>query len=257
MISSRHHPLAESTSASRSHIVHDLFWRHIEHLIHRLAFGNYVHAGNKSRSLGCVEALLLLTEWHPRAVHAPQSADCCDSHEGPGLEIISRVNPGDIRDNTRTKWCEEVFEPAKRAERMSWMMLGIASSLAHELGIYDDPDGGLTDRGDSAAKQRLRRLLYLNVNQLSLTLGCGSFLPFGVSDIALNSITSIDSAYWEGEKVISMWIDLTSLLKMAKGMSSSTQAGVRDATHNGLLNHFQPLLGQWYQRFQEFKPKSA
>ena len=203
-----------------------------------------------------MEALLLLTEWQPRAVHAPQPSVCYDSQEGLGLEVIPRVHFSEGLDPTKIKWREEVFEPASRADRMSWMMLGIASSLAHELGVYDDADGKSSDLCDSAAKQRLRRLLYLNVNQLSLTMGCRSFLPSGVSDIALSSITTIDSAFWEGEKVISLWIDLTSLLKMAKGMSTSYRPGMRDGSYNSLLEHFQPLLGQWYQRFQDFKPKS-
>ena len=265
MISSRYHPLVGSRAASRSHYVHDSLWRHIQNLIHRLTFGGDVHLGSKSRTLGCVEALLLLTEWHPRALAFSQFSECDGGAYGapPPFEAPAdddqENKQSDGAGSTGTRWREEVLEPAKRADRMSWMMLGIASSLAHELGVYDEYEIGQSqsDSDELAAKQRLRRLLYLNMNQLALTLGCTSFLPPGVSNVATSpSAASVDDAFWEGEKLIHLWIDLTSLLKMVKGFSFSGRSSLKTGAYDGMLDHFQPLLNQWYGRFQSFVPVS-
>lgn len=204
-----------------------------------------------------MEALLLLTEWHPRALAFPQFSNCGDACEKPMFEDNKTREHYDSTGSSGTRWREELFEPAKRADRMSWMMLGIALSLAHELGVYDESQVDPSNSDNSVAKQRLRRLLYLNVNQLALTLGCTSFLPPGLSNSSLSSsITTTVDAFGEGEKLISLWIDLTSLLKMAKGLSFSNRSSLRAGAYDGLLDHLQPLLSQWFHQFQSFKPVS-
>lgn len=250
MISSRYHSLSLSRSASRSYFVHDCLWRDLEHRIHRLAFGSDIDPG--LRTPGCVRALLLLTEWHPRALQFPVNSTLYVSQDTPtGSHIRSRgrATPGTCEE---TRWREEVFDPAKRADRMSWMMLGMANSLSHELEVQNETDTSLLY--DSAVeRQRIRRLLCLHVNQLALTLGCNSFLPFEGANITLDTST-FDLIDFEGEKEISLWLDLTSLSKMAKSVAISGRSSRGRGSCNNLLDDLQPLLNQWFQRFQDFQP---
>jgi len=69
MISSRHHTLPGPQGTSRGCFIHDRFWKHCQHLITRLLFGQEKGSTAKIRTLGSIEALLLLSEWHPRALH--------------------------------------------------------------------------------------------------------------------------------------------------------------------------------------------
>lgn len=254
MISSRFHTLNGSRQASKSHLIHDCLWRHVRHLVSRLTFGDEVHGKSKSRTLGCIEALLLLTEWHPRALAFPQFSNYDDTNEGVPCDMDKNSSEQDSASLSQQRWREELFEPAKRADRMSWMMLGIASSLAHELGVYDESIANLHETEDPVAKNHIKRLLYLNVNQLALTLGCASFLPPGISNSLLSAASaSTDNELLEGEQLISLWIDLTSLLKMAKAMSFSGRSKLRAEAYDDLKHHINPLLKQWYHQFQSFK----
>jgi hypothetical protein len=93
----------------------------------------------QTRTIGTIEALLLLSEWHPRALHFPTASDGWDcelmvganNHTTEGLKILEG-------DTTSNRWLEDVIEPAKRSDRMSWMLMGCALSLAQELGLFED-----------------------------------------------------------------------------------------------------------------------
>ena len=244
MIASRYQPLLGTQTIGQSYHVHDLLWRHVQHLIQGLTFGDDVSSvPSNSASLGNVEALLLLTEWHPRAVAFP-------SNTAPPHMTFAKKDETGHAAKPRSRWHDELLGLAKRADRMSWMMLGIASSLSHELGVYNDDD-------ITVEKQRLRRLLYINVNQLALTLGCTSSLGPTMANTAVPSSTlavPAEAPFMESEKVISLWIDLTGLLKTVRTISFSYPGHLTCAAGEGVLDHFQLLLDQWFHRFQDFMP---
>lgn len=41
---------------------------------------------------------------------------------------------------SRTRWREDVIEPANRSDRMCWMVISCALSLGNELGVFDERD---------------------------------------------------------------------------------------------------------------------
>ncbi|KAF2106972.1 hypothetical protein BDV96DRAFT_311821 [Lophiotrema nucula] len=137
-ISSRYHSLPTAGGQSRGYIIHQRLWEHCQHLLMRIVLGMEKGSKAKTRTLGSIEALLLLTEWHPRAMHAPPSADGWDA------DVIfimkdKRDQNGNVADTiSRKRWTEDVIEPARRSDRMSWMVLGIINSLADELGLFDE-----------------------------------------------------------------------------------------------------------------------
>lgn len=212
MISSRYHILPGSGGLSRADYIHIRVWKHCEHLILRIAFGAEKYSKAKTRTLGSIQALLLMTEWQPRSLHFPPDGDGWDASLAPSIDDTFGI-PHRGEDVNLARWREEVFEPAKRSDRMSWMMIGLAVSLAHELGVYvgdtEDVDPG--SRDPPSVRLRIRRLLFLYVNQLASRLGCTSILPHSNSQLLSYSPPSPSLI---AIRRISQLASLTSLLNL-------------------------------------------
>lgn len=257
MISSRYHVLPGPGGASRADFIHMRLWKHCEHLIARITFGQEKYSIAKCRTLGSIKALLLMTEWHPRALHFPPELDGWDATLAPSMDDNFGV---DRHDNSHLhRWREDVFEPAKRSDRMSWMLLGLATTLAHELGVFEEPDpeDHLYKLGPET-RIRTQRMLFLYVNQLSLRIGCTSFLPQSLSLSLTAPMTSqSDAMTTDRDSFISQFIEITKLRKTTTEMFFPSKSATRQVMNSGryitLLEHFQPLIAQWYQKFTETK----
>lgn len=251
MISSRYHVLPGSGGASRGYFIHERFWQHCQHLITRLLFGQEKGSEAKLRSLGSIEALLLLSEWHPRALHFPPQIDGWDS------DLVLTESDNTASPHTRdppNTWFEQVLEPAKRSDRMSWMLLGCASSLAHELDVFGDNQqlSELRHNHEHAQKMRARRHLFVFINQLASRTGSTSMLP---QHLSLQGGKAAD--YSEADRgwniFIGAWTELTKLLKSFSEMvfpsSVFTKQLLRSGRYIGILDHFRPLLEQWHEKY--------
>src|ERR1700744_6377870 len=71
MISCRFHVLPGAGGTAKGYFLHNRLWKHCEHLILRIMLGQEKGTRTKARSLGSIEALLLISEWHPRSLHFP------------------------------------------------------------------------------------------------------------------------------------------------------------------------------------------
>lgn len=252
MLASRHHTLPGLGGASRSYYIHDRFFKHCQSLISRLVFGQEKGFLAKTRTVGSIEALLLLTEWHPRALHFPPEIDGWDSDLL--LTALDDSSAPALNGRPPNRWLEDVIEPARRSDRMSWMLLGCALSLAHELNIFDDGQETetMTRNNDTEAtlnldeRARTRRLLYVFMTQLSLRLGTMSMLPHNLPQIVGNRNTQRHAAW---QTFMLAWIELTKLLKSVSDLAfpskSFTQELFRSGRYVSLLEHFQLLLKQW------------
>ena len=257
MISSRYHVLPGPGGASRAEFIHMRLWKHCEYLIARITFGQEKYSTAKSRTLGSIKALLLMTEWHPRALHFPPEHDGWDASLAPSIDDNFGVDR--YEDNHLHRWREDVFEPAKRSDRMSWMLLGMATTLAHELGVFEEPDPE-DDRQKLSPETRIRtqRMLFLYVNQLSLRIGCTSFLPQNLSLSLTTPMSSqADPSTRDRDSFISQFIEITKLRKTTTEMFFPSKSATRQIMNSGryitLLEHFQPLIAQWYHRFTDTK----
>jgi hypothetical protein len=189
---------------SRSYLIHEKLWKYLQGMIDRMIFGQeqfgggFCGAGQQPgsdvnplsrkglRTLGTVESLMLLTEWHPRALHFPPGDDDDelvipdDPYEtGPKTDMLKGV--GDKRIDS---W----LEPCWRSDRMCWMLLGNAMTLAFEIGVFDDTGekefedanqhlSHATVKAYYRRKGHLRDLLIIYVTQTSGRLGLTSMLP--------------------------------------------------------------------------------
>lgn len=195
---------------SRSYLIHEKLWKYLQGMIDRMIYGQeqfgggFCGAGQQPgsdvnplsrkglRTLGTVESLMLLTEWHPRALHFP-----------PGDDDDELVTPDDLSDGNPTaingplsdlykgvggQRIDSWLEPCWRSDRMCWMLLGNAMSLAFEIGVFDDTSEAefeeanrhlshATVKAYFRRKNHLKDLLVIYVTQTSGRLGLSSMLP--------------------------------------------------------------------------------
>jgi len=252
-------PLPGPTGATRSAFIHGRLWKHVEHLIQRITFGTEKLSSAKSRTLGSIQALLLTIEWHPRSLHFPPENDGWDASLGPTND--GAYEPTTRKSEAMDTWRDDVFEPAKRSDRMSWTLVGLATTLAHELRVF----GGTED--DAAPNEQevllctrpqIRRLLYFFTTQLSLRLGCTNIFPRGDQ---ISSSQQFDLGMQHANQTrrnsgwtLSQWASITKLLNTATQMffenASVTRQVISTFRYQDMLEHYRPLLAKWYDEFE-------
>jgi hypothetical protein len=252
MIASRHYHLPGAGGAMRADFIHNRVWKHIEYLLQRITLGAEKYSVAKSRTIGSIQALLLITDWHPRSIHSPPENDGWDASLAPSVNETFTLATQD--NQAVRRWREDVFEPAKRSDRLSWMLVGMAITLAHELGILKRNDS--EQHNENAAKDspaRIRRLLYVYSTQLSLRLGCSTIFP---QDILLDVLQPVPTTrvQKEDQVLLSRWLELTKMLSTVADMffesPATTKRLLRGNRYYAMLDHFKPLLDKWYQDFR-------
>ncbi|KAH7144519.1 hypothetical protein B0J13DRAFT_555417 [Dactylonectria estremocensis] len=254
MISTRYHILPGTGGVARNTILHHRLWEHCQHLVMRIMFGQEKRSKAKTRTKGSIEALLLMIEWHPRAIHFPPASDGWDSSL-----IISDFDPrddefgnqADTTESNEARWLGDVVAPAKTADRMAWMLLGCAQSLALELGLCDaggkaDPTAAMTQPpGLQAQKSRLCELLYIFMEQHSSRLGCPSMVPAAMTRL----LSEPSGATGEDSAMMTAWLDLTNLLRTITDVLFPSATGIREllggCRYVNIIKHFQQQLMSW------------
>ncbi|KAE8160127.1 C6 transcription factor [Aspergillus tamarii] len=257
MISSRYHLLPGAGGGSRNFFIHHRLWQHCQQLVMRLMFGQEKSSQSKVRNIGTIEALMLMSEWHPRSLHFPPESDGWD------FDLTSvPPEPQEPEDSSSTnRWLEDMIEPARRSDQMSWMLLGSALSLAHELGIFEldekklgyasGYEGFISGEQIKLRRQRVQRLLYVYINQLAWRIGCVSLMPQSLNHAILGRRATKELNQSGDEWLIFMdsWMDLTKLAKSVTDMFFPTVSFARQQLHSGryieLLDHFRPILDKW------------
>ncbi|KAK1986444.1 hypothetical protein LZ30DRAFT_582136 [Colletotrichum cereale] len=256
MISSRYHTLPGHGGISRGTLIHQRLWEHCQHLIARIMFGQEKKSNAKTRTVGAIQALLLIVEWHPKAIHFPPAADVWDSD----LLLSSsdrRDDPAGNRAATnspKAQWLGDVVTPARMSDRMSWMLLGCAMSLAHELGICDmkTSTDTLSPPGPQQRSRnvRLRQLLFIFVEQLSDRLGCASIVTTSLSRSLTEQPRITDSS---GSALLSGWIELTCLSRTINDALFPSPSEIHQLLSSfryvSVIKHIHQQLIAWKDRY--------
>jgi hypothetical protein len=148
------------------------------------------------------------------------------------------------------------------------MLLGNATCLAYDIGIFDDdeeqriPDYASGTFEQVYRKTRLQYLCYIYVHSFSARYGRGSAL--------LPKQVTADVERWAGHSVpepppetpeedwryIRGAVGLTKLMKNASEVLFASKRTTRDLLRTGnylsFLGHFEPLLQTWRQNFDQF-----
>ncbi|KAB8226387.1 hypothetical protein BDV33DRAFT_226881, partial [Aspergillus novoparasiticus] len=255
MIASRYFVLPGAGGISRSHFIHHRLWQYCELLIRRIMFGQEKYSTAKTRIVGSIESLILISDWNPRSVHFPPETEGWDGELiSPAYDRRNRLQTSE--DIPLIRWREDVFEPAKRSERMSWMLLGAAVTLGYELGVFSDGYSNTPPlaNGQAVRVYRARKLLYTYVTQMAVRMGCPSPLPDSILFIADASqaiITEPTNRKWEG--YMKSWTELTHLMKTASAMFFQSIPHVKQQLLSGhystLLQHYASSLTKWHDEF--------
>ncbi|KAJ4299552.1 zinc finger transcriptional activator [Kalmusia sp. IMI 367209] len=193
---------------SRSYLIHEKLWKYLQGMIDRMIYGQeqfgggFCGAGQQPgsdvnplsrkglRTLGTVESLMLLTEWHPRALHFPPGDDDDELVLPDDADTDAPANgaAADLLKGVDGQRIDSWLEPCWRSDRMCWMLLGNAVSLAFEIGVFDETSevefeeanqhlSHATVKAYFRRKNHLKDLLIIYVTQTSGRLGLTSMLP--------------------------------------------------------------------------------
>ncbi|KAM0698286.1 hypothetical protein Q7P36_001752 [Cladosporium allicinum] len=267
LTASRHMKLEGPGNQSRPYVIHNKLWIYLQGMVDRLVWGQeqfgggFCGAGAEPssdvnplsrkglRTLGTAESLILLTEWHPRAMHFPPDEDDDDlmtpehAISTPDPETYDEVPKG-IGGQRMDSW----LEPCWRSDRLCWMLLGIAMSLAFEIGVFDKSDwqrharsaAGLPLSADELYAYDKRRagvrdLLLVNVTLTSGRLGLTSMLPNNYSkpedsDLWKRQLGQHDSIQ---DTVLHFWLRIAATLREGNAKIFANKAFTRDLIKNG------------------------
>lgn len=146
------------------------------------------------------------------------------------------------------------------------MLLGNATCLAYDIGIFDDDDD---DRSVTAPcnfeqkyrKTRLQYQCYIYIHSFSARYGRGSaMLPKHITTNTerwanQNPSPIIADTPDEDWRYLRAAVGLTKLMKHASEVlfvsKRTTRELLRTGTYNSLLSHFEPLLNTWRQNFDQ------
>lgn len=292
LIASRHMNLEGPGSQSRPYSIHQKLWTYLSGMIDRVVWGQeqfgggFCGAGGPGaqpacdvnpltrkglRTLGTVESLVLLTEWHPRAMHFPPDDDDDDlmvpdqSIDTPQLTGDDGIPKG-IGGHRMDAW----LEPCWRSDRMCWMLLGMAMSLAMEIGVFDASEWQRHARGIDGQplsaedltkydkrRSNVRDLLLVYVTQTSGRLGLTSMLPGYYSkpedsDLFRRQLGQTDSVH---EITFHFWLRMASLMRDGNNKIFANKTFTRDLIRNGdyraALEDFRGPLEKWKRDFDD------
>ena len=287
-IASRHMPLSGNAAVSRSYQIHDKLWTHLRRQVERLLWGQEqfggglcgggsttkIHETNTGqitwqgslRTLGTIEALLLLTDWQPRALHFPPGDEengllertlLAPSEPSSQSNVTAKEGSG-TRDYDNLPYASWL-EPAWRSDKMSWMILGLAQSLAFELGVFDTNHFNCRhDHGpesECARKRRVRHLVLVYVAQTSGRMGIQSSL--NVDDWESDTIWDNTSRKHEHPIDIMQrfWLDIARIMNQANRQIFSSHQFTKELTASGRYKDsiatFIPLLKDWKAEFEK------
>ncbi|CAZ80317.1 unnamed protein product [Tuber melanosporum] len=304
LITSRYMVLSGPGGQSRSYAIHDMLWREVRGGCEGLMWGggwgglgtassnnhSYTHSAKVARglrTLGTVEGLLILTEWHVRGLHFPMDVeegdwmvDSSDSEECETTHTRRKARKGGGVVEGLSDRIENILEPAYRSDRMSWMLLGNALALAYELGVFDEIDEPASttpahlpsreppppDTGYRLRFQRIQKLLLLYVLQLASRLGWTSMIPRHITQSVQHKLNSAGASpasvtitgRWDSEDelqdvIFHSWVDLTMVMKHSAETLFPSRRHTKEIMRTGryveLLEYFQPKLKDWKRDF--------
>ena len=318
-IASRYRSLQGTGGHCRSYAIHEQLWVYLRGMIERCLWGQEAFGGGfcgsgityaeeadtsstapwrglrkgSLRTLGTIESLLILTEWHPRALHFPPQ-DATDELMLPDYDANPyRIFEDDPNKNVSAslggKRIESWLEPAWRSDRMCWMLLSTAMGLGYELGVFDDigerlKEGAITrpeytEEGYRLRANRIKRLLLIYTSQLAGRLNWTSMAPEHLrkTDPAItrrrpatndaNTPGTNPSSLQNGfiyvpdleldDQIIHCWAGISNLMHMGNEKLFTSRQHTRDIIQTGryidLLQEYRPLLHDWRKEFERFR----
>jgi hypothetical protein len=242
------------------------------------------------RTLGTIESLMILTEWHPRALHFPPDEAIYELMI-PASDSAAHEDDGGSRPagGPSGRRLESWLEPAWRSDRMCWMLLSTGLGLGYELGVFDDVEELLRinaisrpEYEDEAYRQRahrIKRLLMIYPSQLAGRLGWTSMVPDnlwradaatgrrrptsheGTTPVTTMSTLSVGFNYIPDleldDQIIHCWAGISNAMHIGNQRLFKSRKLTTDIIQSGkyieLLREFRPMLSDWFKEFERFR----
>ncbi|KAL8657606.1 MAG: hypothetical protein Q9226_001749 [Calogaya cf. arnoldii] len=287
-IGSRYKQLAGPGAESRSYMVHERLWSYLQNMVTRMFWGQeqfgggFCGAGTKKlppksaikgglRTLGTIESLLLLNEFHPRSMHFPPGDDGDDILTSLEDPYVSSLQEGvmceepSLDETTVAGWSE----PALRSDRMCWSMIGMSHTLAFELGVFGDfnrgfralrpPElSGISSSHDEQRSDRIERLLYIFINSACGRFGFPPMYDGHDEDLGLGGVHArvMTRPYSQNtvDAVQEAWTDITLIMKACNAhlftSRDHTEALIQNGGYMVFLEQYQPLMDSFSQKLE-------
>ncbi|KAJ5404284.1 hypothetical protein N7509_004155 [Penicillium cosmopolitanum] len=250
MIGSRYRKWEGPAAVARSYIVHDRIWRYLQGMISRLTWSEDLFVGefpslngprpaytdswsHGFRTLGTCEALLLLLDWHPRALHFPPPDDDMSSI------IIPETKK--MRDN---------------ANRLCQSMLSTVLMLAAEMGIFSEDNSLWQNEAEhdnlNIAREyerfhRIRCLIWVYATQQ----------PGRPGRRNPTQCTPIESPDVRNDDATECWMRVATIMKNANDLLFPSPKYTRDIIRNGdylqIVRGLEPSLNEALVQFDHAK----
>lgn len=312
-IASRYRKLPGTGGTCRAHAIHEQLWTYLRGMIERVVWGQEAFGGGfcgsgaadeaqssttapwrglrrgSLRTFGTIESLMILTEWHPRALHFPPN-EAIDELLLPSYDQSPIDDEAQLRQSTGVgggRRIDSWLEPAWRSDRMCWMLLSTAMGLAYELGVFDDIDsllatGAITrpeyeEESYRLRAYRIKRLLLIYLSQLAGRLGWTNMVPQHLRDsdpVVRKRPHSVEgatpgtnpSSLSNGfnyipdleldDQIIHCWAGISNAMHMGNERLFQNRKHTTDIIQSGkyitMLKEFQPMLKNWWKEFERF-----
>ncbi|KAE8334180.1 hypothetical protein BDV24DRAFT_170461 [Aspergillus arachidicola] len=263
MISSRYHSLPGSSGQARANFIHNKLWERCQGLLLDIILGQ----GPKgiARSIGTIEALLLMIEWHPGSLHSHgiESEDGHMSQESEfGLRTNSTASPGAKEG--------DVGDVVWRSGRMSWILLGCANALSQEIGLRDSGNceiGYVPTNEDILSHQTSNiPLQKKRLSQASLLLRILKHQIAFRQGLKLHTSPFMGYARPQGpgedvptphSKIMAAWVDINQVERRVteyqmKPNGGAQSQGTANPSPIQLVSYVELSLAEWLSEYPEF-----
>lgn len=314
-IASRYRKLPGTGGLCRANAIHETLWTYLRGMIERVIWGQEAFGGGfcgsgadesqtsstapwrglrkgSLRTLGTIESLMILTEWHPRALHFPP-AEAIDELMIPAYEATPLAGPDGNSHPAISmggRRVESWLEPAWRSDRMCWMLLNAAMGLAYELGVFDNIDELLDSEAISRPEyeeesyrlraDRIKRLILIYLSQLAGRLGWTNMVPETLRKTTTmarrrpissavegttpgTSISSLSAPFNYipnlelDDAIIHCWAGISNAMHTGNerlfGSRKHTTEIITTGKYVELLKEFQPMLQDWRIQFEKYQ----
>ncbi|CAI6027401.1 unnamed protein product [Clonostachys chloroleuca] len=257
-LSSRYHFFPTAGGRARSDLIHHALWEACQQLLMQLMLGQERSSRSRIRTPGSIEALLLLIEWHPQALHLPDFDDL-DSDISTTSSNPEHESEPAIETRTVAKWLATIISSSRQSHRMAGMLLGCAGALANELGIFQPPADDFV--GEKSSREQylimrrmsLAKLVYVCQQHTSARIGFtytpSQNIPHVISMVPSSPAAGLSADDREWHTLLTARVELAQILRSVVDVvlpSSLVMSElIRSGRYVGMLDHFDALFTSW------------
>ncbi|EXA28431.1 hypothetical protein FOVG_19963 [Fusarium oxysporum f. sp. pisi HDV247] len=264
-LASRYHVLSGNHGQIRSERIHWGAWRSLQKCLQSAMWGS-----TKTRSLGTIASMLLLIDWHTKAINNPGAFSSED--DGYACDMLPEMRGNDAQANPPTSLNSKqghgmaahleslgITPSAYRSNKMSWMLLANAIALAREGCCFELETPGLLDSMDNhkTVNRDWARVIcvfiYLADEHLALRLDLEPLLPETSRKIVVDRFSKVftrslpEKEHWES------YFELTEEMRKAREYLHELKKTASRPYHYDLvpaLVHTQRRLECWKRQFE-------